>query len=68
MAHTAGFDRRDSRLNLVCPGSASVERSYQPRLIALAIVPNYLKEQRTTEYPANGSSDRRNRSLMPQRR
>ena len=40
-----------------------VERSYQLRLIARQIVPNYLKElyclrltALTTEYPANGSS------------
>jgi hypothetical protein len=49
-------------MNLSCPGSDRVERSSQPRLIALSIVPNYLKEQyypdalrRPTEYPANGS-------------
>jgi hypothetical protein len=43
-----------------------VERGYQPRLIALSIVPNYLWPalagaglsivKVTTEYPANGSS------------
>ena len=26
-----------------CPGSDRVERGYQPRLIALSIVPNYLE-------------------------
>ena len=30
-------------MNLGCPGSDRVERGYQPRLIALSIVPNYLK-------------------------
>ncbi len=27
---------------IACPGSDRVERGYQPRLIALSIVPNYL--------------------------
>ena len=29
-------------MNHGCPGSGGAERSYQPRLIALPIVPNYL--------------------------
>src|ERR1700752_3277453 len=71
-------------MKLGCLGSADVERSYQPRLIASAIVPDNpsttrailalprivyavyrngstpflnVKEQTTTEYPANGSSN-----------
>ena len=32
-------------MNLDCLGSDNAERSYQRRLIALPIVPNYLKEQ-----------------------
>jgi hypothetical protein len=35
---------RKSQMNVGCPGSDRVERGYQPRLIALSIVPNYLKE------------------------
>ena len=33
------------KLNLTCLGFDRVERSYQPRLIALSIVPGHFKEQ-----------------------
>jgi len=32
------------KLNLTCLGFDRVERSYQPRLIALSIVPGHFKE------------------------
>src|SRR5262245_54937233 len=35
-------DARLSRRQLRCPGSGKVERSSQPRLVTLSIVPNYL--------------------------
>jgi hypothetical protein len=40
-----------------CLGSDKAERSPQPRLVAVPIVPDNVKEHVTTEYPANGSSD-----------
>jgi hypothetical protein len=39
-----------------CLGSDKAERSSQPRLVAVPIVPDNVKEHLTTEYPANGSS------------
>ena len=47
-----------SRLpDIGCLGSDKAERSPQPRLVAVPIVPDNVKEHVTTEYPANGSSD-----------
>jgi len=34
------------KLNLTCLGFDRVERSYQPRLIALSIVPGHFKDLR----------------------
>ena len=61
-------NRRQPVCQTACLGSDNAERSYQPRLIALPIVPDYsvagrvledppFKELATTEYPANGSSN-----------
>jgi hypothetical protein len=37
-------NRFKSVCQTACPGSDNAERSYQRRLIALPIVPNYFKE------------------------
>src|SRR5687767_6940577 len=55
----AGNRRAGLVANLTCLGFDRVERSYQPRLIALSIVPGHFKDldgsYPTTEHPANGS-------------
>jgi hypothetical protein len=40
-----------SQMNLDCLGSDNAERSYQRRLVALPIVPDYLREHRIVAFP-----------------